>query len=364
MLPHVPVSADRFRGNIFKKTSLINNSKFFFTKNSFVFLYKLNFLSKLSFFKNTLLLKNPQTFLNKQKQKTFGPTLTSLNSVFYLRSKITRLHKNLLFKKFHLLKADAVKQNFNTKKSKRAYLLKLENKYIRTLSTKLIMYKINFFHKKVNNKLIKRSRKKLKHSINNLNFSSLNKLNTQNQQLTDKLFNTFSYFLENKLNQNLESLKDLNLLHKYRRKYLIKLTHSTNMTHTAHYNNISLLHKHNNKVNPFVQSNLAPRNTLNLNSIFDAIISNKIVYTQNQILLLFLSNSLLLKYALAQTSSHFSNFMTNNNSVNTMQYVLNKSLSSNYMYTNLIPSNSFNKNLSKTVLNSSKNNFFQENIIS
>lgn len=270
----------------------------------------------------------------------------------------------MLSQKFKTLKFKSKKNKLNIKKSKRSYLFKLESKKTRSLSTKLKLYKINFVYKKLKTMPSRRSRQKLKSNLLNSHFVSLAKVDQSNKQSLKKLVSAFSYFVKNKLNQNLETLTEVISLNKHRRKYLKKLTTVTTLTRNTYYNYTLLIKKNINKSNPYKNIIYNFTTTLKLNNTHNLVCNNKILYTQNQILLSLLVNPMLLKFFISKTSFNFSDFLNKNDGINTIQNILNKSFLNNNIYTNLIPNSAFNKNLSKTVLNSFKNNFFQENVIS
>jgi hypothetical protein len=72
----------------------------------------------------------------------------------------------------------------------------------------------------------------------------------------------------------------------------------------------------------------------------------------------------LLKSSIITATPNSSGVMENNHGINVLQNSVINTITTNNIYTNLIPDAVFNKNLSKVVLNSFKNNFFQENVIS
>lgn len=171
MLPHVPVSADRFRGNIFKKISLLNTPNEFFQKRNHVFLYNLNFFNRLSSHQNNLILKNPQFILDKQKHKLFNKNLLSLSNIFYIKSKSIRLYKNTLKYKFQSLQNKNHFKSIKIKKSKRFSLRKIKNYTTHLLNVKLKLSKSIFRHKKLRSKSLRKRRKKLSHYIASHSFS-------------------------------------------------------------------------------------------------------------------------------------------------------------------------------------------------
>ena len=95
-----------------------------------------------------------------------------------------------------------------------------------------------------------------------------------------------------------------------------------------------------------------------------SFVNHKSTYSQTQVLLTTLSNITLLKSSILLASPSFSNSMENNKGINVIQNSLTKLTSSYKLHTNLVPETLLDKKLSKIVLNSFKNSFFQENVIS
>jgi hypothetical protein len=89
------------------------------------------------------------------------------------------------------------------------------------------------------------------------------------------------------------------------------------------------------------------------------VLKYKTVYNNPQLILASLLNTTLLKISILNSSSPLDVFDTK-----VMQYALNSNVNGPDSFNNLIPDTSLNKIISKTVINSFKNNFFQENVIS
>jgi hypothetical protein len=231
---------------------------------------------------------------------------------------------------------------------------------MRVSNFKIKLYKQNFsFFKNKKNNSFKRNRKKIRLKLKKENIHKLFNITKLNHELIHQIKNSFSYALKNKIDPNIESLTDFNTLNKNRRKYLNKLLFSTDINQQNYYNYFSINHTNIKISNSFNSFKFHILRKLKIFDFSNINLKRTIIYTQSQLLLSIINNPLILK------SQIFHSFgMSNNIGVNSIQSTLNKVFLKNHIYTNLIPHYDFKKNLSKTVLNSFKNNFFQENIIS
>jgi hypothetical protein len=99
---------------------------------------------------------------------------------------------------------------------------------------------------------------------------------------------------------------------------------------------------------------------INIQNILSISTKYKTIYNNSQLLLASLLNTILLKTTICNQSSNLNVF-----NIKTIQFALKDSIvNPNLRLNNLIPDISLNKVISKNVINSFKNNFFQENVIS
>lgn len=120
-------------------------------------------------------------------------------------------------------------------------------------------------------------------------------------------------------------------------------------------------------MSPLKSSNILTQHTLNTSFTLDITNKYKTIYNNSYLLLTALLNLVLLKSSILNSYSSRNIFDTkalqyafSHSITNTIQHSANNKT----FYNNLIPDTSLNKTVSKVVINSFKNNFFQENIIS
>lgn len=227
-----PVSADRYRGNMHKRLSIVNLNRLSDQKAS-AFLVKLNSFSFIDFLKKNSRLQNieflkTKTFLEKTQNIN-----NSINTAYYVKSKIYFIFmKNALKLKYHKQVKEILRQNrlmkktVKNKKKIKKYAIE-RTKKITALKPKMKFYKIFLFKIFLNKKFIHRRSKQRQKIQFNLRFSLFRKNHSQKKSLKYKqtrFIKNLLYFSHTKLNNISQVLKKFIELNPNRKYYLAKMT--------------------------------------------------------------------------------------------------------------------------------------------
>ena len=243
-----PVTADKNRGNIYKKLSLINLKKI--NKNTILnnsasinhINYNFKFLSLISSVHLKSLNFAKLNWVNqinqwKQNQKYYK-VLKNDNTNYKLQQSFTFL-KMLIISKLKNQKSLHLFLNWLPKlKSRKKY------KKFKPFENKRLIRKQNFLKKK-----LKFSSKQ--NNLNKLKTSLLKKLNFKNFKSRTKIYKSHiifsSSFLNWKLNKRINMFNSFTRLSIKRKQYLINLTHLNNHAYASHnFHNLNSLNSHSN----------------------------------------------------------------------------------------------------------------------
>jgi hypothetical protein len=162
MVPNSPVSADKFRGNMYKRLGILRSSDLTFTPSNNALLGKFNYLYNLNSFSRTLKPKNIKWILNKRYLKKSQTKIEEISKIFYVKTKVTRLFEQTLKKKINLLNHSISKIKTPTKKHKREKLTKIKNIQLLSKNSKVRIHRANFSYQKVSRYSTRRQLKQFK----------------------------------------------------------------------------------------------------------------------------------------------------------------------------------------------------------
>ena len=360
---HSPVSADRFRGNIHGRLSIINLSRL---SNQQVpsFLTKLNTFSFLEAFKKNTRIENYTSLISINILKKSEDT--SFN-FYYVKHKAYKmfLRSALRVKFFSDVRVIKVKKIIKNKRRRKRYAIKrtsrlhrarpLKKFYKSFLAQLTLGKKQNMMRLPVHKQRISRLKFLFRLQSFRKKFSDTKKRTSKELRFIKNLL----YSSQTKLRKECKSLTEFKELNFKRKRFLVKTllpkTTSTNITN----NNPFLTQKTKNWIQPIKSARKNSSYDLDLHLAPNVANKYKTIYNNPQLILASLLNITLLKTSILNPSSSSNVFDTPS-----MQYAFSSNVTNTNTFNNLIPDVSLQKVVSKTVINSFKNNFFQENVIS
>lgn len=377
MNTYAAVSADKFRGNIHSKIGIIRSGVYdqWVTKdiNSGI-LSKLNYFNQLTSFHRNLKLRSyarlSQTplFTTNNNIKVSG-NFTNVKEFFYIKTKITRIFNKVLHRKFQKISA-ILKVRVLVKKRRIRKLKAIKrSKKLRAIQFPTRTYRSYFKRKRVGSyerASWKRKLQRKKSVLRRNNFIRPYRRFKKKNRQKNKILNDLTYFSTKRLSRNLSSVKDFKKLNPSRKKFLNKTTHPNTSLKNTLRNNIFLFKKTLSNPKPLLpnQDTTNTSNKLKVINNFSLTNNHQTIYTQPQVLLACVLNITLLKSNILTSTPNFNNILNSNTGINSSQNAFHRIFTHKSKYNNLIPENALNKKISKIVLNSFKNNFFQENVIS
>ena len=353
MDPISPVTADKNRGNIYKKLSLINLKKLnksFTAINNLTFInYNIRFISLVSSIQSQLFNPTKLSWINqisqlKQNQKYYS-ILKENKKHYKLYSNFTFL-KTLVISKLKNKKTFLTFLNLKPKfKSRKKY------KKFKPFDNKRLIRKQNFLKKKL--KYISK-----KNNTNKLKTSLFKKINFKKHKPINKIYKNHiifaTSFLNWRINKRINMFNSFNRLSIKRKQYLMGLTNLNNHIYTSHnFHSLNSLNSRSklNKTWLYKKANLLTQNSFSLFKLN----SCNFLPTNSSFILHLLTNKLLYKI-------HYLN-QQNLNKIYITSLINFKFNEIKQINTNLIPHNVFKKSIKKKVLNSFSNKNFNENII-
>ena len=365
MVPNSPVSADKFRGNMHKKLGILTDGGPFLRVPASSLLFKFNYLRQLNQISRTLKVENLGSTLKKIVSKRDASKLSKVYNLFFLRGKVVRLFTQTLKRRLrsvynHLLK------KIPATSGKRKYLAKLmlKKKKIFLLKPITRVRKKYFRYKKLSRYAMRRQRRRRKLIIRNRYIRKLRRRVKKKKYPLNRQLDNVLYYVKNKVQRHVKTTIGFRKINLRRRKFYNKLTKLDVSAQNAKRNNFPVYKKHIKKSTTVFSNTTHSCEKLNVHNMVSSFVNHKSTYSQTQVLLTTLSNITLLKSSILLASPSFSNSMENNKGINVIQNSLTKLTSSYKLHTNLVPETLLDKKLSKIVLNSFKNSFFQENVIS
>ncbi len=352
-----PVSADRFRGNIHGRLSIINLTKL---ANQQVpsFLTKLNTFSYLESFKRNTRVSSDHKILFEN---------ANYANLYYIKYKAYRLFlrsalKRKFFKDSSIIKTKKIIKN---KRKRKLYAI---NRTARLHAA----HPVRKFYKSFVTQLTIGKKKNMPrtsvHKQRSFRVKYLLRLRFFRKSLSDtkkktsvrvRLVKNMLYFSHTKLRNECKTLNEFRELNFKRKRFLMKnLSPNTTITNTVN-NNFFVAQKTKRWLKPTKSLGQLPSYNLNSSSVQSTSNKYKTVYNNPQLILASLLNITLLKTSILNPSSSTNVFDTK-----VMQHAFNSHVAQANFFNNLIPDISLRKVISKTVINSFKNNFFQENVIS
>lgn len=348
-----PVTADKNRGNIYTKLSLINFKKLnknTITNNLALINYNSKFLSLISPIQSNSLNLTKLNWTNqlnqwKQNQKYYK-VFENNNLNYKLQQNFTFLKTIVIYKIKNKIPSSHLFLNLIPKfKQRKKY------KKFKPFENKRLIRKQNFFKKKL----------KFDSKRNNINKPKtflLKKINFKNHKSKIKAYKNniiFSAsFLNWKLNKRINMFNSFNRLSIKRKHYVTNLTNFNNHTFVSHnLHNLNLLNSRSN-INKIWFSK---KNKIQTQNDFNLIKLNNhyLTFTNSNLLLNLLTNKLLYKI----------NYCTkqNLNKICLTSLINLKFNEIKQINTNLVPNTTFKKSIKKKVLNSFSNKNFNENVI-
>ena len=363
---YAPVSADRFRGNIHGRLGIVNLTKSL-TRYVPSFLAKLNHFHFVDGVKRKSKLMSYAALQSKISlkvniRKSLTGSTNQLDNFFYLKNKTFRLLDSFLKRRFAkasvLIRVKKIIKNKKLRKKyaiKRTMRLNAANPRSRFTSNHLIARGIGRREKVAR----KRRLQKLKMILRVKSFRSAFSREQKTNIRRARLLKDILYFSHKKLRNNCKSLKEFKDLNHNRKRWLMKVNSPNTVVQNHLHNNYFVIQKPKNFTQTFKSENAEDATKLKFNSIQTTVCKYKAVYSNPQLVIASVLNITLLKAGLLNSSSDFSTFDTK-----ALQHSFVMGFSNKTQFNNLIPDVSLRKVISKTVLNSFKNNFFQENVIS
>lgn len=362
------VSADRFRGNIHYKLSIINFNKFSNQVPSSI-LIRLNSFSLMEFFKKHTYSVGFSSLKNKKKQIN---SIESNSQFYFLRHKTIRFFLNNSLKRkfyqdFHLI---SIKKIIKNKAKRKRHAIKRTDKinavdpirkFYRLFVRKIFLGKrLNPMKTSLKQRKAQRYKYLFSFRIFRRIFFKKKKFLEKNVRFVKKIL----YFSHKKLNDECKAFHEFTKINFKRKRFLRKMALVSTGTFIKPHPYTFLTQKTKSHINIVEASDVFTlHNTCkpiidylsptNLNKF-------KTIYNNSQLLITSLTNITLLKSNLLSMSS-----LSNVFDIKPFYSSFTTSIrSDSNIYDNLLPDNDLKKLISKNVLNSFKNNFFQENVVS
>jgi hypothetical protein len=361
MIPNSPVSADRFRGNMYKHLGILSDNNLLSKISRNTPLSKFSYLKFLTSFGRSLKTLNTQLILKRVEGKQNLLKRSKVSNLFFIKGKVARVFFKTLNYHLTVIKTALPKIVMHKKKS-RYY-----NQNTSSTSRKSYIHRLYFSPQKTKTKYSnKRSytRRKRRMRLRKKNINAFYKRNKSLTYRKNSALSDLVYYAKNRLTRNVKAMSDFKAIKSRRRKHFNKLNKNNNSVQNNSRNNLAVFRKKRSAIGNSTWSTRKAFEDLNISKAISSFTYHKSIYSQPQVLIATLSNTILLKSVIMMATPSFANSMENNSGINTLQYSVSRLISDHKTYNNLLPEAILDKKLSKTVLNSFKSTFFQENVIS
>ena len=365
-----PVSADRFRGNIHHRLSIINWRRLL-NQTSPSNLVKLNAFKSIEFFKKNTRIVNYSVLKNKEKKNS--PTNDNLK-FSYTQNKTLRFFLNTtlkrkFYKDFHII---TVKKIIKNKRKRKAYAIKRTSKLDAVNSARnfyKVFLKKQLFGKRLSpmrTSLKKRKLQRYKYVLGlrffRKNFIYQKKISKKNVRFVKNML----YFSHVKLHNECRMLNEFKKTNFKRKRFLSETMSTINNVGGTLQPHTFLTQKTKTRLTSPNSPNITTTNELKPYSFTSLLCKHNTIYNNPQLLITSISNLTLLKSSILNESSPLNVFDTKSTQFAFSTSITNilRGTGNVNPYNNLIPVVSLNKTVAKTVTNSFKNSFFQENVIS
>jgi hypothetical protein len=364
------VSADRFRGNIHKKLSIINLSRLT-NQNTSAILTNLNTFSFIEFLQRNTRIANYNFIKNDNMTK---PITEQNNQLSYIKHKTLRLFlnnalKQKFYKDYHIIN---VKKIIKNKRKRKEYAIRrtvrLDSADPSRGFTRLFLKKL-FFGKRLNpmrTSLKQRKLQRYKYILRLRSFRQtfLERKNKNKKKI--RFIKNMLYFSHTKLHNECRSLNEFKNINFKRKRFLFKTMSTMHNSIVTLQPQTFLTQKSKNNISPLSVPNTSTSYEFTTYLAPSMLSKYKTIYNNPQLLITSLVNLTLLKSSILTSSSSSHVFDTKS-----LQLAFPNSITKGVIgrdntkcYNNLVPDSNLNKIISKNVINSFKNSFFQENVIS